>query len=287
MTYHLGQAPPASSLPSDVAPTLLQELSSPRRERGWVAVPTVDMREYVKTQLITMAAGFVIGVSVGAVLGNVFSGKKVSARDLIPNTKALPRRTTKRRSTARGRKSVVPVPKDELTLRLDGSLVQVTVDRGHVAVAGIGGVGTVYDGYSYFRAVPWGTAEVRDFERLADAVKYLIRARPMTRNARHAPPVTKAEARSFVRKYGADELKWLAEAWTAAKQDNWGKPPRLSTPGWWRTQVKGSATKLVYGHFKHPMQTEPVEFADDYWEPDQVIAQVMLVLHDMARKGNR
>lgn len=434
MSYHLGQVPPPeTSLPSDVAPSLLHELD-PKRERGWVAVPTVDMREYVKTQLITMAAGFIVGVSVGAVLGNIFSGKKVSARELIPNER---RRTTKRRSSARGRKTVRPVPSDEMTLKMGGASVHVTIDRGFVTADGQG-VGTIYDGYSFFRAVPWTSAEPRDFERLADGVKYLVRTKSMTkngatidprsgvvietssrplkigvpriikardpedgtligelrlrssrggfavewvevdytrrgkfvaqalyqraaelacaqgltirsdstrsdaadawwkkqvraghavavagrgtryhadtgrakgrldtkhyellcpprqlanngmkRNARHAPPITKAEAVRFVKEYGADEAKWAAEAWRAAKQDNYGKAPRLSSRGWYRNQIKDAASRLVFGYFKHPAQTEPVEFADDYWDRDQVIEQVMLVLHDMARKGNR
>jgi hypothetical protein len=171
MSYHLGQTQPASSsLPPDVAPTLLHELA-PGRNRGWVAVPTMDMREYVKTQIMTVAAGFVLGVSVGAVLGNIFSGRKVSAPQLMPNER---RRTTKRRSTRRGRKTVLPVPIDEMTLKVDGDPVHVQIDRGIVKADGRG-VGTVYDGYSFFRAVPWTADEPRDFDRLADAVKYLIR----------------------------------------------------------------------------------------------------------------
>ena len=283
MTYHLGQAPPAASLPSDVAPTLLHELSSPKRERGWVAVPTVDMREYVKTQLLTMAAGFVVGVSVGAVLGNVFAGKKVSARELIANER---RRTTKQRSSRRGRKTVRLVPADELEIRVEGRALRAVIDRGFVTIEGKS-VGTVYDGYSFFRAVPWTTAEPRDFERLADAVKYLIRTQGLKSNARYAPPVSKAEARALVKSHGAEEVKWIGEAWLIAKQDNYGKSPRLITRGWYRNQVKDAAKRLVFGHFKHPAQTEPVEFADDYWDSDQVIEQVMLVLHDMARKGSR
>jgi len=434
MSYHLGQtAPPETSLPPDVSPSLLHELD-PKRERGWVAVPTVDMREYVKTQLITAAAGFIVGVSVGAVLGNIFSGKKVSARELIPNER---RRTTRRRSSARGRKTVRLVPSDEMTLKMGGASVHVTIDRGFVTADGQG-VGTVYDGYSFFRAVPWTSDEPRDFERLADGVKYLVRTKSMTkngttvdsrsgvvietssrplkigvpriikardpedgtligelrlrssrggfavewvevdytrrgkfvaqalyqraaelacaqgltirsdstrsdaadawwkkqvraghavavagrgtryhadtgrakgrldtkhyellcpprqlanngmkRNARHAPPITKAEAARFVKEYGADEVKWATEVWRTERESGLSKHPRLSARGWYRNEIKDAASRLVFGHFKHPMQTEPVEFVDDYWDSDQVIEQVMLVLHDMARKGNR
>jgi hypothetical protein len=109
----------------------------------------------------------------------------------------------------------------------------------------------------------------------------------MTRNARHAPPVTKAEAARFVKEHGGNEISWAIEVWRTEKEQGFGKAPRLSSRGWYRNEIKDAASRLVFGHFKHPMQTEPVEFADDYWESEQVIEQVMFVLHDLARKGNR
>lgn len=66
MSYsHLGQAT-TEALPRDVSPTIVEELS---RKRGWVAIPTPDMREYVKAQLVTAAAGFVVGMTIGAAFG--------------------------------------------------------------------------------------------------------------------------------------------------------------------------------------------------------------------------
>lgn len=44
-----------------------------RQQRGFVAVPAYDLREYVRQQLGTIALGFGVGVAVGAALGNIFS----------------------------------------------------------------------------------------------------------------------------------------------------------------------------------------------------------------------
>lgn len=64
MSYaKLGTTDGAAALPQDVSPTIVEEIS---RRRGWVAIPTPDMREYIKAQLMTAAAGFVVGVSIGA-----------------------------------------------------------------------------------------------------------------------------------------------------------------------------------------------------------------------------
>jgi len=60
-----------AALPRDVSPTIVQEIS---RRRGWVAIPTPDMREYVQAQLMTAAAGFVVGMSIGATLGTLLRG---------------------------------------------------------------------------------------------------------------------------------------------------------------------------------------------------------------------
>lgn len=66
MSYaRLGTTEATAALPADVSPTIVEEIS---RRRGWVAIPTPDMREYVKAQLMTAAAGFVVGMSIGALL---------------------------------------------------------------------------------------------------------------------------------------------------------------------------------------------------------------------------
>ena len=113
MSYsHLGAAPPpevvdpqpsAPGLPPDVAPTLIHEMFTPvARRRGWVAVPTYDMREYVKAQLLTAIAGFVVGIGIGATLGNVLRGRDVvkTVTKVVRN-----RRTSRRRRRRRTRRN--------------------------------------------------------------------------------------------------------------------------------------------------------------------------------------
>ncbi len=41
--------------------------------RGFVAIPTPDVEAYVRSQFLTFAAGFVVGMSAGALLGNLFA----------------------------------------------------------------------------------------------------------------------------------------------------------------------------------------------------------------------
>jgi hypothetical protein len=66
MSYaRLGTTESSGTLPADVSPTIVEEIS---RRRGWVVIPTPDMREYVQAQLMTAAAGFMLGVSIGALL---------------------------------------------------------------------------------------------------------------------------------------------------------------------------------------------------------------------------
>jgi len=66
MSYlRLGTTDATTALPADVSSTIVEELSS---KRGWVAIPTPDMREYVKSQIMTVAAGFFVGVGIGALL---------------------------------------------------------------------------------------------------------------------------------------------------------------------------------------------------------------------------
>lgn len=71
MSYRtLGQTP--STFGPDMATSLPEAIV---RRRGWVAIPTADVREYSKAQLATAAAGFFAGVLVGAALGNIFAGR--------------------------------------------------------------------------------------------------------------------------------------------------------------------------------------------------------------------
>lgn len=45
-------------------------------QRGFVAVPTPDVEAYVHSQFITFAGGFVIGMSAGAIFGNLFARRR-------------------------------------------------------------------------------------------------------------------------------------------------------------------------------------------------------------------
>lgn len=45
-------------------------------QRGFVAVPTPDLQEYMRSQFMTAAAGFVIGMTVGALFGNLLARRK-------------------------------------------------------------------------------------------------------------------------------------------------------------------------------------------------------------------
>jgi len=41
--------------------------------RGFVAVPTPDVQEYVRSQALTFAGGFVVGMGIGALFGNLLT----------------------------------------------------------------------------------------------------------------------------------------------------------------------------------------------------------------------
>lgn len=56
--------------PENVAITTLPGVFT--TERAFVAVPTPDMRAFARDQFIVLGAGFVIGVTVGVLIGNVF-----------------------------------------------------------------------------------------------------------------------------------------------------------------------------------------------------------------------
>lgn len=45
-------------------------------QRGFVAVPTPDVQEYVRSQALTFGAGVVLGISIGAIFGNLLTRKQ-------------------------------------------------------------------------------------------------------------------------------------------------------------------------------------------------------------------
>lgn len=61
----------------EVSPTSIFLTSRP-----YVAVPTNDVRMFVSNQLMTIGVGFVFGVGVGALFGNIISDlrKKIPSR---------------------------------------------------------------------------------------------------------------------------------------------------------------------------------------------------------------
>lgn len=196
VTYHLAglgvePPPPVSSLPPDVAQTLVHEMALPvGKQRGWVAVPTYDMRQYVQTQFLTFAGGFVVGMGVGAVFGNLMAGKNVPGfgrllsnppRRRKRSSRRRPRRNARRQSPRRsstrkrrpGRPTAEPVNEKVLVKFPNGSLL-VDVERGFVKLDGRP-VGSVYDLGTKFRSIPFD-GEVRSFGTLAGAVKHVVRA---------------------------------------------------------------------------------------------------------------
>lgn len=73
MSYrHLGQAPAPTPDISTSTPLAEQILT---KKRGFVAVPTPDMRDYVQAQLITVGIGFIMGITVGAAIGERLRGR--------------------------------------------------------------------------------------------------------------------------------------------------------------------------------------------------------------------
>ena len=197
VSYHLaglGAEPdPGAMLPPDVSPTFISEMAKPvDKRRGWVAVPTFDMRQYVQAQLLTFAGGFVVGMGIGAVFGNLLAGKSVSGfgrlmsnpprrrrrssrrRRVRRNTarRQSPRRTSTRKRS-RGRPTAKPVNEKVLVKMPDDSIV-VDVERGFVKLRGRP-VGSVYDLGTKFRAIPF-EGDVRSFGTLAGAVKHVVRS---------------------------------------------------------------------------------------------------------------
>ena len=66
----LGQPPPAPLPPPDPEDVRAEHLlQAMLKRRGYTAIPSRDLREYVKLQIMTAGVGFVAGVALGAVLG--------------------------------------------------------------------------------------------------------------------------------------------------------------------------------------------------------------------------
>lgn len=209
MSYHLGylgqEAPPEGG---DTRTASFEDPFAPlTTQRGFVKVPTYDVRQYVQTTLVILAVGFGAGVGIGAIFGNILGEKRVTRgiSEVFRNPRRrrrssrLRRNAGKRRTTARrrrrGRPTVKPVHGDLLTVKLPDGYYDVEVHRGKVHVGRPRSrhvldvekmnvslmspvVGTVYDAGTKFRAVPRDyDAPVREFTTLAGAVKHLIRHR--------------------------------------------------------------------------------------------------------------
>lgn len=209
---HLGQGAPEVRSP-DTAP--FEDPFAPlTTSRGFVKVPTYDVRQYVQTTLIVLAVGFGAGVGIGAIFGNILGKGKASSgigkvfrnpkrrrrssRKSRRRSSRKPRRNTKRttkgtrRTTARRRKRGRP------TVKLVGSYDDwVKMDDGHRHVVIHSGkvhvgpartkptrddpqfsrspIGTIYDAGTRFRSVPNDwDAPVREYTTLAGAIKHLI-----------------------------------------------------------------------------------------------------------------
>lgn len=165
-------------LPEDVAPSAVQQIVDPiARRRGWVAVPTYDVRQYVQQQFIVAAIGFGFGVTVGAVLGDILGGRRVAPVTKILGANPKGKRRTTARKRKRGRPTVRAVSHEELRVKMPDGYADVVIHNGEVRAGGMR-VGTVYDTGTRFRSVPMVyDAPVREFTTLAGAVKHLIRTR--------------------------------------------------------------------------------------------------------------
>ena len=183
----LGEPPPPEVLTSgeefDPASELVAPLMS---QRGFIRVPSYDVRQYVQTTLQTLAIGFGAGVGIGAIFGNILGGRKSPGitevfrnprrrrRSSRPrrNARRTSRRRTSTRKRKRGRPAGGPVS-ERLTVKLPDGFWDVSVDRGSVKI-GRKRYGSVYDLGTSFRAIPI-RGEVRSFGTLAGAVKHVLR----------------------------------------------------------------------------------------------------------------
>lgn len=90
---HLGQTPAPEAPPSGGA------LGPLATERGFVQIPSADVRQYVQTTLVVLAVGFGAGVGVGAIFGNILG----SDRKLTGGIGKVFRNSRRRRRTSRRR----------------------------------------------------------------------------------------------------------------------------------------------------------------------------------------
>lgn len=165
-------APPAAPTPEPESGDTVSPLKALTTDRGFVRVPTYDVRQYVQTTLIVLAVGFSAGVGLGAVFGN-FLGKKSVGEGVGKVFRNPGKRRTSARRRKRGRPGGRPVT-ESLTVKLPEGYYDVDVERGSVLVDGTR-LGSVYDLGTSFRAVPSGGGEVGSFGTLAGAVKHVIR----------------------------------------------------------------------------------------------------------------
>lgn len=153
--------------------------AEPEERRGYVRVPSFDVRQYVKDTILMIAIGFGVGIGVGAIFGNILRGKRIPVvGGLFQNRRRLRRNAGRRRTSARhrqrGRPGGHPV-NERLTVKLPDGAVDVSVEGGKVYV-GQSACGSIYDLGTSFRAVPRHPGDVRDFGTLAGAVKHVLRA---------------------------------------------------------------------------------------------------------------
>lgn len=157
--------------------------------RGFVKVPTYDVRQYVQTTLIVLAVGFGAGVGVGAIFGNILGERKLAGGvgSVFRNTKRRRRRRSsrtrrnatkrrKRRTSARRRKRGRPAGgpvTDRLTVKLPDGFVDVHIDRGDVMVDSKR-YGSIYDMGTKYQAIPI-RGESRSYGTLAGAIKHVLR----------------------------------------------------------------------------------------------------------------
>lgn len=88
------ETPPAEQTDGSINP-----LTALTTSRGFVRVPTYDVRQYIQSTLLTMAIGFGIGVGVGAVFGNILGDKKAPGLGRLVGNRR--RRTSRRRRPRR------------------------------------------------------------------------------------------------------------------------------------------------------------------------------------------
>ena len=75
MTIQISQVPQVPDSEVETSPSAIFVTSRP-----YVAVPTNDVRMFVSNQTTTFGVGFVFGVAVGALFGNIISDLRAKIR---------------------------------------------------------------------------------------------------------------------------------------------------------------------------------------------------------------